>query len=328
MIVRVTKTVRRVLLSALLAVSFLAPAAQAQAAQCTWQRTELPVPSPYTDTFVNGVAGDYVAGMTYTDEDQKLVLWRHGRTTVLPVPTNDPKASVRIAGVNRFGMIAGGLAEHNSDGTMSIEAFVTKPDGTSRRLPHPAGAEAVPAGINDFGDVVGHLWADFTMTNVVWPGWDHSKYRPIDATGYLEGVDNLGTVVTHNGEVVSAPGIKWHVQAPPGAIEVFAEAFENNRILGEYRLGDKVQGVVWNVDGSVDYLVDRPGGVSVNRLGTVVGYGPTIEFQLWRKGIADTNLPSPAPAVRGGQLFVDNDDVVSGNYRSGRNAYAAQWRCA
>ncbi|MEV4318570.1 hypothetical protein [Actinocrispum sp. NPDC049592] len=321
-----TKSVRRALLSAMLAVGFLAPAAEAQAAQCTWQRTELPVPSPYRDASVSGVAGDYIAGIANSMAGSKLALWHKGQATLLSWPASTDNAGFRIVDVNRSGTV---LVQRSTIGNGN-EAYVVKADGTSKVLGHPTGQDPNVYGMNDSGDVVGYLWANGSTTNVVWPAWDYTRYRVLKPAASPIGIDNAGTVVFSNGEVQGPPGFTWKVQVPAGVTEVMVRAFENNRILGEYWQNNQWHGVVWRVNGSVDYDLDLGQAMtfSVNRLGTVVGAGPSFEIRLWRNGVVDPNVPAPSPSVGPGRVFVDNNDVIYSAYYDGDSQFAGQWRCS
>ncbi len=320
------KSVRRALLSALLAVGFLAPVAEAQAAQCTWQRTELLVPDPYRDASVGAVAGDYVSGIANSNEGSKLALWHKGQVTLLSWPGGTANAGFRVVDVNRSGTV---LVQRSTIGSGN-EAYVVKADGTSQVLAHLDGQDPNVYGMNERGDVVGYLWTNGSTTNVVWPAWDYSRYRVLKPTASPIGIDDAGTVVFSNGEVLGLPGFTWKVQVPAGATEVLVRAFENNRILGEYWLNGQWQGAVWSVNGSVNYNVDlnQSMAFSVNRLGTVVGAGPSFEIRLWRNGIVDPNVPTPSPNVGPGRVFVDNADVISGAYYDGDSQHAGQWRCS
>jgi hypothetical protein len=181
--------------------------------------------------------------------------------------------------------------------------------------------------INDHGDVVGRLSQGDVSTTVVWSGGDYTKYRKVKGV-FPIGIDNLGTVVTFDGQVITRLGISWRVRKPVADAGLRMGTYDNGVIAGWYSVPNEgTKGAVWNLDGSIKSRID---GVpyAANRRGTTVGSFDGTDFRVWRNGEVAT-APDPAPAGVYQSLFLDSNDVVTGTYQGDDfDPHAAQWRCS
>lgn len=318
---------RFLLVSCLLAAGLIVPVAgHAQATTCTWQRTELPVPAPHSGPSIAGIGGDYVVGYT---NDQGF-LWHKGQVKLLVPPSTDPNRTARVADVNSSGTVTGTLHTTNNDGTYSQDAYITRPDGTHQMLASVRRNEHAVA-INDRGDVVGYTvdWNNHGNTQVVlWQAKDYTKPR-ILVSGSAAGVDNSGRVVTVEGLLITpldnGLAVGRRLQKPAGTDWVAVTGFEGATIVGNSARQNSFLAVTWNANGSVRWVTEGR-GYAANSAGSVVGLQGPLTPMFWRAE-QPLGMPSPAPMVAPGHVFVGDQDVMTGTYFAGNEAVAAQWRC-
>lgn len=320
--------IRRALLGCLVAVGLIVPAAgQAQAA-CAWHRTELPVPEYHVGTEVWGVGGEYVVGTTQ-NQGIKGIRWHNGQGTLLGVPSIEPNSTAEPRDVNSSGVVAGTLRTKRPDETEAMDAYILRVDGSYQLMGSTTHQEWAIA-INDRGDVVGYTMANGETKTVVWWATDYSKYQVI-TSGTPVGITDSGKVVTRSGLMVSKLSsglfLGRQMQKPAGAEQIAIGSFDNGTPVGWSVAPGGSQAIVWNANGSLRSTT--PGaGYAANDLGTVVGVRGDGQPALWRNGVVST-LPTPAPQMIPGRVFVDDRDVITGTY-SGPNFEnsAAQWRCS
>ncbi|ONI77235.1 hypothetical protein ALI144C_34775 [Actinosynnema sp. ALI-1.44] len=305
-------------------VGLLFPAtAQAQQA-CTWQRSELPVPAGHSGPDVKGIGGEYSVALTGSNPVPGIVRWRNAQPTVLSLPTTEPGLYGTPIDVSANGTVVAVLRSLN--GPVLNKPYVTKVDGTHKFLADPApGKPGNPVAINSQGVVVGHADVDGALRLVLWNGPDYSSATVL-GTGVAMGIDDDGFILARPGIRYKPGVIAQPLKKPVGATSIDVLGYDNGTAVGSAVTGMVYQGVVWNADGTVRYVL--PGGTvrSANSQGTAIGDGVS-GAKLWRAG-QPADLPVPGPWMAGN--FVTGRDTLIGTYLDieGGNVHAAEWTCS
>lgn len=329
--------IRHALMSCLVAVGLLIPVAgHAQAAACTWQRTDFEVPPSGSAVDVRGVGGDYAVGQTQWD---KAALWYQGKLTEVPPPVEVPDGRTALEDVNTSGTAVGTMYTNHPDGTLTQEVYIRRPDGTHQFLGSSTRHESAEA-INDRGDILGRSYVPGGGTVIVyWSYKDYSKYRVI-GEGYPVGLSESGNVVVDDRVLTpldSGLVLGRRLAKPDGAQSVTPSSVQNDVIAGRAVMtSGGVQAVTWNANGSLRSTVASAGedvyGVAANNNGVVLGLRGTHPRAMtpskWRNGVLET-MPVPAPEMdRGRRVFINDQDVITGTYLyETYGVFAAQWRC-
>ncbi|MCS7477224.1 hypothetical protein ACFFQW_12700 [Umezawaea endophytica] len=342
-------------IAAVVAVAITAVASPtASAATCA--PTLLPLPATRVAGVVlaadgqGGFAGEASSKRVLGSPTVHAVRWSGGQATDLGTLPGHSSQSVNVTGVNRAGTVVGDAPE-----TSGLHRRAFRSTGTALApLPEPAGVDSSWAtGINDNGDVVGHVGKDFQQgttiytvhTAVLWPANAPSTVvalTGLPATGQTiaTGVDQDGTVLVEHypttTDAFTATNLYlWKASAvrkltiPSGTVAVDGTAIANGRVVGgtyasEFADG---KGVLWEQDGSVVRPATAGTLHSVNRSGLSTGFTTTttLTYGVWQGSALTATLTGSL----GVNVAADNGSVAgwSRTGTSGDNQPTV-WRCA
>lgn len=222
-------------------------------------------------------------------------------------------------------------------------------------MPEPAGVDSSWAtGINDSGDVVGHVGKDFQQgttihtvhTAVLWPASapgtvvELAGGLPTTGQTIATGVDQDGTVlVEHHPTTTDAftatnlylwkASTARKLTIPSGTVSVDGAAIANGRVAGGTRASEFAdsKGVLWEQNGSVVRPTTAGGLRSVNRSGQSTGFttATSLAYGVWRGSALTATLAGSL-----GVNVVADSGSVAGWSRSGTSSdnQPTVWRCA
>jgi hypothetical protein len=296
------------------------------AAACQWTGQDLPLVSSTNFSRVVAVSkNELILGETFS---QGLV-WQHGQIRNALIP-NTPTVKYVPRGINSAASVVG-WKEVFSGGDYTYQAFKYAADPrTDRRvyllLPTPADELSFAVGINDSGEVVGHVAKKATpdvRRVVVWPANGTSAYREV-GPGNAIGIGADGTVLTSEGALVGRDGSQHLVSASGDGLII-----DDQRVFGPQFTGSGVQIVEWDLTGRQVRVI--PGGIDpigANTQGTFFGtHGAGISPGVYRDG-AWTDIQADKLPRGGTKGDITDNDTLIANYRDGDgNDHAAQWTC-
>ncbi|WP_394618442.1 hypothetical protein JNUCC0626_04895 [Lentzea sp. JNUCC 0626] len=275
----------------------LAVAPQAAAADCVYNRVDLPLPAGTTNAEVEGSStnNSRIVGSYWAESRSRAALWVNSTLRVLPQAT-EPFRDVFPEGVNNTSVVVGRQEWRSSPNTGS-QAFRYE-NNTYTFLETAADENSRASHVNDNGDVLGEAWKKSNpneRTVVLWP---RGGARKSFGVGYPMGISaQRKLAVSYDRDAWIVDGDTGARTQVPGGSQPMV--IDNERLLGYEFLGVSIPGVVseWDLNGVK--VNEYRGGLQAygkNNSGTVfgtirpeVGGGPT----LWR-----TNSRMPVLADR------------------------------
>jgi hypothetical protein len=297
-----------------------------------------------------GYAGEGYIPFFTGSRSVHVLRWQGGQVTdygTMPGGTDDAFPSA----VNRDGVVVGYAPER----TVPFTERAFRSRGTVLEpLPEPPGVDSSWAtGINDNGDIVGHVGKTFQQgttiytlhTAVLWPA--SAPGTVVTLTGGLPttgqtmatGIDQDGTVlVEHFPSRTNAfeagslylwrAGAARKLTLPSGSAIVEGKTISNGRVGGTTRTSSTAnKGVLWEQNGTPL----RPDGSdsinSINRTGQSVGWAanPTFDDGVWQLDKQTALLPGTL-----GLSVSADDGAIAGWSRAsqaGAKNQATVWRC-
>jgi uncharacterized membrane protein len=341
------------------AATVLSPAgAFAAPAACVWTPSFLPVPATITGGG-NIIAADSQGGYVgegyipfFTGSRSVHVLrWQGGQVTDYgTMPGGTDRATP--AAVNRDGVVVG----HAQERTLPFNERAFRSRGTVlERLPEPPGVDASWAtGINDNGDIVGHVGKTFQQgimiytlhTAVVWPanapGTVVALTGGLPTTGQTKatGIDQDGTVLVEHypsrtNEFEAGSLYLWRagtarkLTLPSGSAIVEGNTISNGRVGGQTQASSTAdgRGVLWDQSGTPLRPAASNAIHSVNRTGQSIGFAdtPTLAYGVWQLDKQVTTLTSTLSV----NVSADDGSIAGWSRASqpGAKNLPTIWRC-
>ncbi|MCP2242110.1 hypothetical protein [Lentzea aerocolonigenes] len=304
-------------------------APQAVAAECQYNRQDLPLPAgaTYVHTEGSSTNNSRIVG-SYTDVNaNRALLWVNSTLRVLP-PAVYPAFDVFPEAVNNTSVVVGRQETRRPAGALS-KAFRFE-NGAYEFLETGADEHSSAFGVNDAGDVVGTVWTDAApsvRTVVVWP---RNGTRKSFGVGQAVGINAQRKIV------MIGDGSGWVVDTDTGArIELpgarHPVVFDNDRVLNYEYLPEEARGQIteWDLAG-VRVGAHRGGYQPYGRNGSGTVFG-TLEPSLggtptlWR---TTSRSPVVADRLPSDYFYAEITDAATliGTYRDADNStHPARW---
>jgi len=309
--------VRTLLITSLVALSVLTPST-AQAAACSWEVSDLPLPAGTSLSMITGAAddGSWVVGLGTVSEprwEDRAIFWHNGEVT---------SVSLGVGGTPYDVDPAGTFVHANTDG----RAF----RGSMQLNPLPGANWAWASSINSNGTAAGRSGRSV----VIWPGNSQDPREipgtDVDGIWSVAGIDDEGRVAAslygENGQPVPAyvwdeNGNRATVQPLPGHTKTIVNDIRNGRIVGYSAHDgwtDRV-GVEWDVQGNIVRVLNGAAeAIAVSFSGDIFGrapdaHGPGGPAAIWRHN-GEVDQP-PAGYIY--EEFTDTGNLYGRAWRNG-----------
>lgn len=301
----------------------LLPAAPvpAQAADCAWTMTVLPVPAGYSDAHVTAAAaGGWSVGYMNGPSGTVNARW-HGDQVEDLGRAFDKQTDLRD--VNSAGVTVG-QTYVNGD----IADAVVYRDGQYEYLPRPPGARRVRAiGINDTGDIVGAAttFIDDVQT-LLWPAASPGTVQLInpDAAHYDYAapidIDEQGRILIQASHFGSYEGFVRQTDGTFSKIQglsLVLEGFRNGRAVGNDYVARKLVGMEWDAQGRVVHqLAQRTSGLRPDSGTGIAGIyrsGTEQHLGVWQNGVLTDTLPGTPTEELSNPAALTDDGVITAN---------------
>jgi hypothetical protein len=313
---------------AALVLASTAAAPQAVAAECRYNRKDLPVPAGAGSPQTVGSSTDNsrIVGSYWDVNLGRAVLWVNSTLRVLPPPAA-PALDVFPKAVNNTSVVVGRQEIRRPQGALS-KAFRYE-NGAYELLQTAPDEHSSAAGVNDAGDVVGTVWTDAApdvRTVVMWP---RNGERRSYGAGHAVGI-------TAQRKIVMTAGLDaWVVDAGTGARIGLPGArhpmvLDNDRVLHYEYLDDGTDQITErDLDGN-RVGAYRGGYQPFGRNGSGTVFGALQPLlggtpALWRK---DSRSPVVADKLPSHHFYAEITDAATliGTYRDADDStHPARW---
>ncbi|WP_394618445.1 hypothetical protein JNUCC0626_04910 [Lentzea sp. JNUCC 0626] len=306
----------------LVAVVSVFAAPQASAAQCAYQRVDLPMPAGFPNGVINGSSTDNsrIVAAYHNGTAMRGLLWVNSTLRVLP-PGASPSHAVVPKAVNNTSVVVG-----VQEASGSSQAFRYE-NSTYTFLQTTPNENSSALFVNDAGDVVGEVWAkpdDGRRTVVLWP---RNGARKSFGEGEVDGFNAQRKILVFDRGQEQSLIIDGDTGARTAIGGREPQVLDNDRVLNhDYVEGTGEQISEWGLDGVK--VGSHLGGFWAhgrNNSGTVLGDSTGQVPSLWRPSGRTEVVADKVPSMFYYSDVTDAATLIGTHYSGDNSLVPARW---